>query len=142
MRYCNQCHRITAGEPLFCNFCGASYDVKLCPSRHINPRSAEVCATCGSRDLSTPAPPLPVWARAALWLLTYVPGVVLLLLSLFLLTQAIQEFLHDARLQGQVMILILMLGIFWYIYIQIPAFIRSLFKTIWGKAKPKKERPH
>ncbi len=31
MRYCNQCHRITAGEPLFCNFCGRSYDFKLCP---------------------------------------------------------------------------------------------------------------
>ena len=48
MRYCNQCHRITPGEPLFCNLCGRSYDFKLCPHRHPNPRNAEVCSECGS----------------------------------------------------------------------------------------------
>ena len=32
---------MTAGEPLFCNFCGRSYDLKLCPHRHPNPRNEE-----------------------------------------------------------------------------------------------------
>ena len=60
MRYCNECHRMTAGEPLFCNFCGRSYDLKLCPHRHPNPRNAEICSECGSRDLSTPHPHVPL----------------------------------------------------------------------------------
>ena len=51
MKYCYQCGRMTAGEPLFCHFCGRTYDVKLCPRRHANPRVAEVCSQCGSREL-------------------------------------------------------------------------------------------
>ena len=69
MRYCNQCHRITPGEPLFCNFCGRSYDFKLCPHRHPNPRNAEICSQCGSRELSTPHPRVPLWLAPLLVLL-------------------------------------------------------------------------
>lgn len=56
MKFCYQCGHMTAGEPLFCNFCGRSYDLKLCPRLHMNPRHAEVCSKCGSRDFSTPQP--------------------------------------------------------------------------------------
>ena len=31
MKYCYQCGRMTAGEPLYCQLCGRTYDVKLCP---------------------------------------------------------------------------------------------------------------
>ena len=62
MKYCYGCGRITAGEPLFCQFCGRTYDVKLCPRMHANPRVAEVCSQCGSRDFSTPQPRVsPMW---------------------------------------------------------------------------------
>jgi len=81
MRYCNNCHRITAGEPLFCNFCGRSYDSKLCPHRHPNPRSAEICSQCGSRDLSTPHPRMSVWLVPLLALLTALPGLLLLAIT-------------------------------------------------------------
>lgn len=56
MRYCSNCNKITAGRPPYCNFCGRSYGVKLCPKAHKNPRAANACSTCGSHELSTPAP--------------------------------------------------------------------------------------
>ena len=54
MRYCNNCRKFTAGHPAYCQFCARSYNVKLCPRGHKIPRAASACATCGSRDLSTP----------------------------------------------------------------------------------------
>src|SRR5580704_12805767 len=67
MKYCYQCGHITQGEPAYCNFCGRSYDVRLCPRHHQNPRGAEVCSQCGSRELSTPQPKIPMsWRLLAL----------------------------------------------------------------------------
>jgi len=56
MRYCSNCKKLTAGKPPYCNFCGRSYGVRLCPRGHKNPRAAEACSECGSMELSTPAP--------------------------------------------------------------------------------------
>lgn len=56
MRYCNHCKHVTPGEPLYCQNCSRTYDVRLCPRHHVNPRSAQVCSQCGSPDLSTPQP--------------------------------------------------------------------------------------
>jgi RNA polymerase subunit RPABC4/transcription elongation factor Spt4 len=56
MRYCSNCKKLTAGKPPYCNFCGRSYGVRLCPRGHNNPRAAEACSECGSMELSTPAP--------------------------------------------------------------------------------------
>jgi|HubBroStandDraft_6_1064221.scaffolds.fasta_scaffold951021_2 hypothetical protein len=56
MRYCTNCKKLTAGKPLYCNFCGRSYGVKLCPRGHANPRAAEACSECGSTELSMPSP--------------------------------------------------------------------------------------
>jgi len=56
MRYCSNCKKLTAGKPPYCNFCGRTYSVKLCPRGHQNPRAAEACSECGSMELSTPAP--------------------------------------------------------------------------------------
>jgi hypothetical protein len=64
MKFCYSCGHTTGGEPLFCNSCGKSYDVKLCPMLHVNPRMAEACSQCGSRDLSIPQPRIPI-----LWIL-------------------------------------------------------------------------
>src|ERR1700738_624453 len=61
MKYCYNCNRATIREPLFCNFCGRSYNIKLCPKLHVNPRNAEPCSHCGSRELSLPQPKVPFW---------------------------------------------------------------------------------
>ena len=82
MKFCYECGRITGGEPLFCNFCGRSYDVKLCPKLHANPRFAEACSRCGSRDLSIPQPKVPFAFRPAAWLAQGLSGLLLALVSI------------------------------------------------------------
>src|SRR6185437_13761725 len=86
MRYCHECGKITGGEPRYCQFCGRTYDVKLCPRRHENPRFAEVCSQCGSRELSTPQPKI-----SALW---RVLEFVLKVLVGLLITYVVLAFLH------------------------------------------------
>jgi hypothetical protein len=80
MRYCHSCHRLTAGKPLFCSNCGCTYQIKLCPRLHVNPRAAQICSECGSRDLSTPQPKIPLMLRPFVLLLDAGPGVLILLL--------------------------------------------------------------
>src|SRR5437762_9318043 len=81
MLYCYNCGRITLGEPRFCNFCGRSYDIKLCHRLHPNPREAQVCSECGSRDLTMPQPKVPFLLRAILFMLSILPGIALLAVS-------------------------------------------------------------
>src|SRR6266481_1942139 len=78
MKYCNSCRRTTYGEPLFCNHCGSSYDVKYCPRHHPNPRNAEVCSECGNRDLSTPQHKISIGKRFLIFLLMKLPIVLLM----------------------------------------------------------------
>ena len=81
MKYCYHCDRVTIGEPLFCNFCGRSYDVKLCPKLHVNSRRTLFCSQCGSRELSSPQPRVPAWAKVLLFLLMLILGLILVAIS-------------------------------------------------------------
>src|SRR6266446_6082024 len=141
MKFCNQCRRITTGEPIYCQFCGSSFDAKLCPSRHLNPRWAVVCSQCGSRDLSTPAPRLPVWLAPLVFILSLLPGLVLVLLMVLAVIGFINALLTSQQIQLQFMVLILILGILWFAYIHLPHFIRDLFRSLWRRKK-KDTRPH
>ena len=141
MRYCHNCHRITNGEPLYCHLCGSSFDAKLCPSRHPNPRWAVVCSQCGSRDLSTPAPRLPVWLSPFVFVLTLLPGLVLALLMILAVIGFLNALLTSQQIQLQFMVLILILGILWFAYIHLPHFVRDLFRSLWRRKK-KDTRPH
>jgi hypothetical protein len=134
MRYCNHCHRITTGEPLFCNFCGRSYDFKLCPHRHPNPRSAEVCNQCGSRELSTPHPRVSFWFASVLTLLSVLPGILLLLLSVFFLFGLIQVLLTNQQVLFEFMLIGLFIGFLWWMYMQLPRFLRRWLSKLLGRA--------
>lgn len=134
MRYCNNCRRITPGDPLFCNFCGRSYNFKLCPRLHINPRSAEACSACGSQDLSTPQPLLPFVARVAASLLQFFPGVLLLLISVLFCIAFFQVIFSNPQLLGRFLALALLLGVLWYLYMQLPRFVR---RGVWRVNKRK-----
>jgi hypothetical protein len=101
MRYCNHCHHITAGQPLFCNYCGRSYDLKLCPSRHANARSAEICSQCGSRELSIPHPRVSLWLAPLAFLFSIFPGLLLFLLTLMFLIGFFQVLLTNQQVQTQ-----------------------------------------
>ena len=116
MRYCFHCRRITLGEPLFCNYCGRSYDRKLCPRRHPNPRTALVCSQCGSRDLSTPQPKGSWRSRAVIFLVRVLPGIALVLISLAALVFGIHEALDDQP-GIRLAVVALLLGLFWTLYI-------------------------
>ena len=141
MRYCHNCHKTTTGEALFCHACGSTYDAKLCPARHINPRWATVCSQCGSRDLSTPAPRVPWWLKPLLLTGSLVPGVLLGLLLILAVVAVLREVLTNQAVQGQLVALVLILALLWWLYLQLPHFIQNMFRSLWRK--PKKDRhPH
>lgn len=125
MRYCYNCSRITAGQPHFCTRCGRSYDAKLCPRLHPNPRDAAVCSECGSRDLTTPQPKLPFWLRPLLVVLSVLPGIVLLGLSVLFLVQYVYILIVHPSLQFPYMLLGLVLGLLWLLYMELPRFFRN-----------------
>ena len=132
MRYCTNCHRLSAGEPQFCNTCGRSYDYKLCPSRHSNPRNAQVCSTCGSRDLSVPHPRLPIWAAPLIWLLSALPGVLLLLLTLLFFLGLVEALIRNQQLVvPYVFGTGLLLTVLWWAYMQLPGFLRALIRKLF-----------
>jgi hypothetical protein len=125
MRYCYNCNRATIGEPLFCNFCGRSYNIKLCPKLHVNPRDAEACSRCGSRDLSTPQPKVPFWATFLLIALSLIPGLILALVSIFAIKFFIQHFLHTPDTLLALTIMQTVLGMLWWGWTEIPLFFRE-----------------
>lgn len=129
MRLCTACHKLTAGEPLYCNFCGRTYDVKLCPARHINPRSALVCSQCGSPDLSTPAPPVPWIVSLLLSVLPFFVGCLLLLVSVLVLLGLLQALLRNQQFQGQAFLAVLIVAALWFLYMQLPRSLRGLFSS-------------
>jgi hypothetical protein len=125
MKYCYNCNRATIGEPLFCNFCGRSYNIKLCPKLHVNPRNAEACSHCGSRDLSTPQPKVPFWATILLFFLSVIPGLILSVFSIVAVAFFIRHFLNAPDMLLALTILQLILGVLWWGWTEIPLFSRE-----------------
>lgn len=135
MRYCNNCHRFTVGQPLYCNFCGRSYGVKLCPHHHPNPRNAESCSQCGSRDLSTPHPRLPLWLMPLVSLLSVLPGLLLVIVSAAFVFGLVRTLLFNQQLMFQAVIAGLMLSLLWYLYMHLPRFLRQFLSRQFTKSK-------
>ena len=127
MRYCHNCHKTTTGDALFCHFCGSTYDAKLCPARHLNPRWAQVCSECGSRDL-----------KPLLLALSLLPGVGLAALLVFVVIGIFRAILTNQAIQAQLIVLLLILALLWWLYLQLPHFIQNMFRSLWHKQK--KER--
>lgn len=133
MKYCHHCHHITAGQPLYCDHCGRSYDVKLCPSRHPNLRTAIVCSKCGSRDLSTPQPHMPLWFVPAVFFLSLFPALVLFLMSMLLVWAVIRALLTDQRQLEILFVLGLMVACLWLLYLPVPFWIRRIVSRMWQR---------
>lgn len=142
MRYCNFCHRLTTGQPLFCNFCGRSYDVKLCPSRHINPRAATICSECGSRDLSTPQPPISFSRIVLFRFLRILPGVLLLLVTVAFFFGLVSALLHNITVQRQALGAGLLLALLWWLYLHLPGFVRHGLQRFIRRGKAGKGGSH
>src|ERR1700722_1468758 len=129
MKFCYHCSNATAGQPLFCNSCGRSYDVKLCPRHHVNPRSAEVCSACGSRELSTPQPKIPCWWKGLGLFLQLVSGVLLILLSLGIAI----EVLKSQAGQNAMIVMGLLIAVLWAVWVMLPEWLRKLIHALLKK---------
>lgn len=140
MKYCYECGRMTPGDPLYCNFCGRSYDLKLCPRHHPNPRIAELCSQCGSRELSTPQPKVSVWWRILEWLVRMFIGAFLMFLSLVLLVEFLKAMLQSPEGQGMVIILAILLGVLWWLWTLLPDWFRKLIKRSFERRRRGDER--
>jgi hypothetical protein len=127
MKYCYQCGHMTQGEPLFCNHCGRSYDVKLCPRLHANPRGAEVCARCGSRELSTPQPRIPMIWRLLAIVVRLGIGLVLFSVSLWLVIALIRT---TASRQALVSLGTLLAAL-WLFWTKLPDWLQELIRALW-----------
>ena len=127
MTYCYQCGHLTAGEPLFCNKCGRSYDVKLCPRLHQNPRGAEVCSQCGSREMSTPQPKIPMSWRLLALVLRLGLGLLLFYISLDLIIALIRT----PQFQQFLMVTGLAVGGLWWCYSKLPDWLQKLIRALW-----------
>jgi len=138
MKFCYHCNRITPGEPLFCNYCGRSYDVKLCPRLHVNPRSADVCSQCGSREFSTPQPRMPFRTRVLVVLTMLVLGTVLLLSSLLFIVEVLKAALSNAQVQGVVAGLAILIALLWWMWLQIPHWLRNLVQRCFHSLRREK----
>ena len=96
MRLCTDCWHLNVGEKPFCQNCGCSFNVKLCPHKHVNPRAAKICAECGSSDLSRPQRKAPFYVRPVLFMLFDLgPGILLLLALIVFLSFYIHKLLND-----------------------------------------------
>ncbi len=133
MKYCYQCGKMTNGEPLFCNSCGRSYDVKLCPRMHQNPRGAEVCSKCGSRELSTPQPKIPMSWRLLAILVRLGLGLVLFYASLSLVIALVRT----PEVQQAMVALGLLLAGLWWLWSKLPDWFQELIRALWKRKENK-----
>lgn len=134
MTYCFHCGKYTAGDPLFCNRCGRSYDVRLCPRLHPNPRHAHVCSQCGSAELSTPQPMVPLWRKALALAVHLLLTALLILASLLVSLVLVIELLETREVQeGLVIIGFLLIGC-WLLWTRLPDWLRKMVrKAVRGK---------
>ena len=133
MKYCYECGHVTGGEPLFCHFCGRTYNVKLCPRMHANPRFAEVCSQCGSRDLSTPQPKVSLLCRVGFVLVRILLGALLVAASIALLVALLS--MREVQ-NGLIAIGLLLVGL-WFLWSLLPDWFQ---KVIHWALKRKEHR--
>jgi len=128
MKHCYYCGRITAGEPLFCNVCGRTFDKKLCPRLHVNPRSADICSRCGSRDLSTPQPKVAFVWRFLEWLAHVTVGALLGFLGLIFAYDLIAVALGTTVVQNALILIGCLIAVLVWMWSKFPEWFRKFIR--------------
>ena len=135
MTYCYNCGHMTAGEPLFCGKCGRTYDVKLCPRLHPNPRGAEVCSKCGSRELSMPQPKIPL----SLKLLAILVRLGLGLLLFYGTVRLGIALLQTAQVQQALVAIGMLLGCLWWMWSKLPDWFQEAIRSFWTDRRRRRD---
>jgi len=125
MKFCYSCGSLTPGVPAYCSKCGRTYDVKLCPRQHANPRNAEVCSKCGSKDLSKPQPRIPIVLQFLALMARLVLGLLLFYATLSLLialmrSQEVQQFFVAAGI---------LLAVLWGLWTKLPDWFQEAIRN-------------
>ena len=138
MKLCFSCGRVTAGIPSYCHYCGKTYNVRLCSRGHINPRSANVCSQCGSKEMSTPQRKIPFLLKPLIFLLSHLVGIVLIFSLVVFLVFFVYKLFIDPNGLLPLMCLGLLLGFLFFIWMMLPNFIRSPIRWLFRKKGHKK----
>lgn len=77
---------------------------------------------------------MPLWLSALLVLLSAFPGILLLLVTVFFLFAFINVLLTDQQLLFQAMLVGLMLGFLWYLYMHLPHFLRRFIARLFHRS--------
>lgn len=78
-----------------------------------------------------PAPRIPFWLKPLLFLLTLIPGIILIVLTLLFSLAFLRQLLTNPNMLFQLMLVGLVLGLAWYVWMQLPGFVRkALHKAI------------
>ncbi len=125
MQYCANCHHITAGEALFCSRCGRSYNVRLCPRLHANPREALVCSQCGSQELSVPAPHTGILRTLIHSLIDLLPRSLPWIAGMLLVIAAVHALLTSPDVVQLLIATMLVWGVLWYAIGYLPSRVRK-----------------
>jgi hypothetical protein len=136
MKFCYQCGRATAGDPLFCSKCGRSYDVRLCPRLHRNSRYAKACSQCGSRELSQPQASVSIWWKVLEFLLRVGFGVLLVYFTL----AALAALLRMREVQAGLVAFGILAGLLWWLWTLIPEWIRKFVSRSLRRKEHNHER--
>jgi hypothetical protein len=142
MRLCTNCRQITTGKPLFCNRCGRSYNVRLCPRLHINPRPAKICSECGSKDLSVPQPKVSLLLIPLIFFIRMGPGILLLIALCVYLVFYVRKLIADPNNLLPMMSLGLVLAGLFLFWMMLPGFLKQLFRKLLGRKNKKDSHKH
>lgn len=137
MTYCFNCGKYTTGKPLFCNRCGRSYDLKLCPRLHPNPRYADLCSQCGSSELSTPQPKVSVWSRILAFFIRMLIGAFLAVLSLLILSAVLVDLLRRSEVQNGLIAIGILVGLLWLLWTKLPDWLREMIRKSMRRKEPR-----
>ena len=136
MKFCYQCGKASAGDPLFCTKCGRTYDVRLCPRLHRNSRFAKVCSQCGSRELSQAQPSVSFWWKVLEFLAKVVFGVVLVYLTL----AGFVALLKTPQFQNALIVFGILVGLLWWLWSLLPEGFRKLVRRSHTRRERSDER--
>src|SRR5258708_24482858 len=137
MKLCFSCGKVTTGTPAYCHYCGKTYNVRLCSRGHINPRSANVCSQCGSKELSTPQRKIPFLLKPLIFLLSHLTGLVLITALLVFVGFFVHKLFIDPNGLLPLMCLGMLLGLLLLVWMMLPNFIRSPIKWLFKRKGPK-----